>query len=166
MQLGASLAEVKTAGCAKPGCKGRILQRHHKRHQAIWLGIWASKRRTEAKWKKFVHDYHAFLEADCVRICDVHHAEIHMLYDVIIQQDQDRTKRRLEDYTWKQADKLMAKLVSVCDRWLQVESKGLSSRVYDKHKRQPHMLDRGQYLLNRIDEYFLHRANSFNERVS
>lgn len=121
--------------CAKPGCQEAShahLQRHHKGHQAMWLGIWASRRRGETKFADFVIRYHLFLPADVVLICDSHHAEIHSIYDKIINEDRARTGASFSRYSWRQAEMLMAKLIVACDDWLEKESPGLDSNRFSE----------------------------------
>lgn len=126
-----SIPSLRDAGCAKPGCNspsGRSLERHHKRHQAMWLGIWASRRHGETKWNQFVDRYWQFHEEDIVKLCDHHHAEIHLIYDKLIKSDRLKLDRSLAKYTWTQAETLMDKLEETCDEWLEKETPGIEPR--------------------------------------
>ena len=127
----ASLREVDTATgeCAKLNCNtgSYTLHRHHRRHQAIWLGIWKSRRNGEVKFNAHIKRYHSFDPKDWSRLCDSHHAEIHLIYDIIIRIDQGKIQRNLSQYSWAQAEKLMNKLEAVCVAWLEKETPGSSS---------------------------------------
>lgn len=116
-----------TGECAKLDCNSgsRTLHRHHRKHQAMWIGVWRVRRAGEEKFLKFCYNYHAFLRKDWDRICDRHHAEIHLIYDMIIQQDVARVGRPLAHYSWAQAEKLMAKLEATCVEWLKKDTPGL-----------------------------------------
>ena len=101
----------------------------------MWLGIWASRRKGEPKWEKFKTRYFEFHPADCVLLCPNHHAEIHKLYDEIIQADRKFTQRPLSKYTWKQAEILMNKLSNKCDEWLEIETPGISYEKFAETRR-------------------------------
>lgn len=134
MKLGISLSDVD-AGCSKPECGHRApCNRHHKSHEALWLGAWAH-RGVEPKWIAFVERYYEFREEDCVKICLPHHAEIHALYDEIIADDVARTGIPLYLYSWKQGEILMTRLRTACDLWLQSPSPGLDSAEYERNKK-------------------------------
>ena len=124
--------------CAKPGCSVAShtrLQRHHKRHPAMWLGIWASRRRGEKRWEEFIARYYKFLPEDVVLICDSHHAEIHSLYDKLITKDRAHTQIAFSKYSWVQAVCLMNKLEQLCNEWLKRESPGISSSSYSETRK-------------------------------
>jgi hypothetical protein len=133
-RLHVSLSDVPSeVRCVKPGCtvaSHTRLQRHHKRHQAMWLSIWAGRRRSENRWRSFVERYHQFLTEDVVLICDSHHAEIHSIYDRLISQDRAKTKIPFAKYSWRQADHLMDKLEKACVDWLARETPGIDSEVF------------------------------------
>lgn len=132
-------ADLKESGlrCSKPECEtGNVrIQRHHCRHQAMWLGIWASRRAGEKKWRDFVDRYWDFKEKDCVTLCADHHAEIHQIYDRIIYRDLLVTLRPLAHYTWKQAEMLMDKLENACEEWLDKPSPGIRSEDFSKNRK-------------------------------
>lgn len=121
-------------GCAKPSCGNRAaIHRHHRSHEALWFGPFAH-RAGEPKWQQFCDRYHEFREEDIVRICAAHHAEIHSIYDQIIQEDQAKTGLQLYLYKWKQAEILMRKLRAACAVWLQQQTPGIDGDVYEKTK--------------------------------
>lgn len=106
----------------------------------MWLGIWASRRKGEKKFEEFVERYNSFHPEDWVRVCDMHHAEIHLIYDTIIRRDRLITFRRLAEYSWKQAEKLMDKLEAACFDWLEIETPGEDPKLVDevREKRRKH----------------------------
>jgi hypothetical protein len=126
----------RAGGCQKPNCESSgTLHRHHKRHEALWLGIWSGRRRTETKWKEFVNRYYSFVPEDCVILCANHHAEIHNIYDKIISHDRRQTGRRLSKYTWPQAEKLMDKLERACIEWLAQQTPGIDYHTFKRERR-------------------------------
>lgn len=135
-RVGVSLRLAPKMACSKPGCaRTRKLQRHHYKHEAMFLGVWSGVRRKERRWQEFVARYYQFLPQDVVRICDSHHAEIHAIYDQIIAEDLARTGQRLEQYTWAQAERLMNKLKAACKEWLKKKTPGISSTRYARIKK-------------------------------
>jgi hypothetical protein len=110
------------------------MNRHHKRHQAMWLGIWSGRRKGEDRWERFVARYKAFLPEDWVRVCIRHHAEIHVIYDGIIEADKTKVGRPLSDYTWTQAEALMDKLEAACLRWLKMQSPGVDAADFERRR--------------------------------
>lgn len=139
-RLHVSLCDVPSeVRCAKPGCKvasHTLLQRHHKRHPAMWFGIWAKRKRGELRWKEFKERYHKFLPEDVVLICDAHHAEIHSIYDKIITKDRAQVQCKLSEYTWVQATQLMNKLEEACLEWLETVTPGISSAEYGERRKR------------------------------
>ena len=112
----------------------------------MWLGVWAGKRAGEERWKKFVRRYWSYHPDDCRNLCVNHHAEIHSIYDDIIAEDLAKTGRRLVDYTWSMADKLMDKLEAAFNVWIKIQSKGISSKSYGKNKKARRTAAFGKYL--------------------
>jgi NurA-like 5'-3' nuclease len=96
----------------------------------MWLYIWASRRRGELRWEKFVERYYKFLPEDVVLICDSHHAEIHSIYDTIINEDRASTRISFSKYSWTQAERLMEKLTQVCNEWLTKVTPGIDSETF------------------------------------
>ncbi len=129
-----SKIDTSTGECAKLDCDtgSYTLHRHHRKHQAIWLGIWAGRRNGEKKFSLFVTRYHEFNPKDWTRLCASHHAEIHLIYDGIIRRDQWFTRRSLSQYSWVQAEKLMMKLEAVCVDWLKKKTPGSSTEALTK----------------------------------
>lgn len=139
-RLSISLAEVPSeVRCAKPSCpvaSHSRLQRHHKGHQRMWFGIWASRRKGEKRWQAFVARYNRFDPRDVVLICENHHAEIHSIYDKIIANDRAaQTNIPLSQYNWTQAIRLMAKLTAACGKWLQKETPGIDSASFGETRK-------------------------------
>lgn len=135
-----SLGEVdsSTGECGKPNCTtgSRTLHRHHRRHEAMWLGVWAGRRKAEPRYVEFIERYRSFDRSDWERLCDNHHAEIHLLYDEIIKIDKKTTKRPLSKYSWKQAERLMSKLEDAFYTWVKIESPGFSSEELAKQRQR------------------------------
>ncbi len=124
-----SLAEV---GCRKLGCKSSAsLARHHKGHQAMWLGPW-TRQLDIPRYANFVRRYQEFRDEDVVMLCTLHHAEIHHIYDSIIAKHKESLGgRRLYRYTWSQAHELMKLLEAECDVWLGTVTLGYSPTKLD-----------------------------------
>lgn len=78
----------------------------------------------ETKYRSFVDRYYEFREEDIVDVCESHHAEIHEIYDKIIQRDLRRTGVPLRNYTWTMAENLMERLITRCNQWLDEETPG------------------------------------------
>ena len=88
------------------------------------MSAFVRRRTRETEYRKFVEEYYSFLPSKTVRICESHHAEIHLIYDDIIRNDLKRTKKALREYSWAQADKLMRKLERACNIWMGKETPG------------------------------------------
>lgn len=99
----------------------------------MWLGIWAS--RPAIRYEEFRKRYYRFHPNDTVLLCSYHHAEIHALYDIIIQRSK-KAHGRLYLFTWKQAHKLMAELSDACDVWLKKRTPGISSATLTRKRRK------------------------------
>lgn len=161
-KVGTKLMRVDAASahCAKKKCctDNHTLHRHHRRHQAMWIGVWLVRRRGEQKFVDFCYRYHAFNPEDWTRLCANHHAEIHMVYDQIIRRDVKKVGRPLSQYSWAQAEKLMDKLEAVCVEWLQKETPGVTSeRLNELRERyaQRQQSARNQRAIREIG-YYLH----------
>jgi len=100
----------------------------------MWLNAWAHRSGQE-RWEEFRRRYYEFRPEDVVRICRNHHAEIHSIYDKIIQDDTAKLQRPLYKYTWAQGHRLMQKLEIACSQWLTQETPGIDSQVYSETKR-------------------------------
>lgn len=100
----------------------------------MWLGIWASRRRGEPRWEKFKTRYYEYREEDCVLICVSHHAEIHAIYDRIIQEDLTKVGKPLWKYSWIEAEKLMDKLEMACRQWERMRTPGINSSLYGSYR--------------------------------
>lgn len=130
--LGAVPSDVR---CTKAGCTvsdTRRLQRHHVRHQAMWLGIWAGRRRGEPRFVELQERYAQFRAEDVALLHDDHHAEIHSIYDQIINADKKRLGIALYHYTWKQAEALMDKLEAAFNEWVGRETPGVNQKDYGR----------------------------------
>ena len=110
--------------CSKPGCLGRFTARHHKGSERMWLRHFAHKHRT-SRFKIFSERYESFHPDDCVEICDEHHEEIHSIYIGIIRVWAQNNGKSFWQYSWKEAEELMAELRKVCDKWLTTKTPGL-----------------------------------------
>lgn len=102
----------------------------------MWLGIWASRRRGEPRWEKFKARYYEYHPDDCVTICVSHHAEIHAIYDRIIQEDTARLGKSLGKYSWIEAERLMDLLEQACRQWEGMRTPGLDSRLYGSYRKR------------------------------
>jgi hypothetical protein len=102
--------------CAK--CHRQLpLARHHKGCEAMWLR-WFSHRRRTQRYKDYEARYNRFEERDIIRLCKNCHRTIHNLYFVIIGHWALESGESLHDWSWADAEKLMAHLRKVCDEWL------------------------------------------------
>lgn len=122
--------------CGKPNCNtgSHTFHRHHRRHEGMWLGIWAMRRRGEPKWYKFIDRYRSFLARDWEPLCDHHHAEIHQEYDQIIQLDREFRQKSLSEYSWRDARDLMSKLEKYFWEWYKRETPGIRSDAFRRNR--------------------------------
>lgn len=100
----------------------------------MWLGIWAGRRRGEPRFVQLQERYAEFRAEDVALLHDDHHAEIHSIYDQIINADKKRLGISLYDYTWRQAEALMDKLEAAFNEWVGRETPGISARDYARVK--------------------------------
>jgi hypothetical protein len=124
------LGSLQEAGCRKPNCRrSGTLHRHHRRHEAMWFGIWASRRANDEQYQSLVNRYHEFREEDIVWLCEEHHAEIHHIYDQLIRDFKITVGKGLYRFSWDEASRLMDKLDAACKKWLETHTPG-----FDKDK--------------------------------
>jgi hypothetical protein len=107
----------------------------------MWIGVWRSRRRGEKKFEDFCKRYRAFMAEDIGHICDMHHAEIHEVYDRIISEDKKRTGLPLSKYSWTQANRLMDKLERAYYKWLKEQTPGIFPRQLDARRRVRRLLN-------------------------
>lgn len=123
--------------CAKPGCSNPRLQRHHKKHEYIWVAVWVKRRMGEPRFQAFSRRYWSFDDRDIVRICARHHVEVHAAYTRIIDQHIVKNSNPLlHTWTWKEADALMKDLEEYCDKWLKKKTPGLNTKSYKRKRRK------------------------------
>lgn len=104
--------------CEKLGCRTqRGLQRHHRRHEKLFIGQFAW-RSAEPGYQRFVTRYWLFRRRDIVYLCAVHHLAIHEIYYRIMRRDWRRKKKGLYEYTWDEAHVLMDRLGTRCTKWI------------------------------------------------
>lgn len=113
-----------TARCTKPSCKLRTLNRHHKRHEYMFVSSFVRRRMRETVYRAFVKRYYEFRKEDVSYICLHHHAEIHLMYDKIIRKDLRSTHKALRNYSWNQANHLMDKLEAAFNDWIEKVTPG------------------------------------------
>lgn len=120
--------ETKEVGCRKPGCKRRMepTARHHRKCESMFIRGFAHipSKCDSRRYKRFKTRYESFNPRDVVVLCAWHHCEIHLIYDRIIDAYRRREFRILTDFTWEQADGLMAHLKDVCREWEQRDTPG------------------------------------------
>lgn len=111
----------------------------------MWFGVWAKKRGAfllkdgrprflagvQERWRKFVERYYKFLRSDTVVICDKHHAEIHFIYDKIIEKHKQKLGKGLSAYSWAEAEDLMDQLETACMQWLAKRTPGMKPSLLD-----------------------------------
>lgn len=90
----------------------------------MWLLRFRKRSRTKA-YREFKKRYLEFHPEDIVPLCVWHHDEIHGEYVRIIR-DRIALKdyRPLHDWTWEEANELMAELRKYCRAWLDRETPG------------------------------------------
>lgn len=96
----------------------------------MFFGVWARRRAGEEKFQAFIERYNQFLPEDVVLICGEHHAEIHCIYDKIINDDRTLTRTPFAKYSWAQAERLMEKLTKACNEWLKRQTAGINSDTF------------------------------------
>lgn len=105
------------ACCTK--CKRAVpLARHHTGCEAMWLRHFKAKRRTK-RYQEFEARYNRFEEQDIVRLCHKCHQTIHNLYFVAIGHFARASGEQFEDWSWADAEQLMAYLRNLCMKWLE-----------------------------------------------
>lgn len=127
-------ARLAQAGCRKRGCIARCGHpaRHHIRHQAMWIGCWGRRRSNEPRWQHFVTRYYCFRSEDVVTLGANHHAEIHILYDIIIDQHRTILRKHLSEYTWAEAEHLMDCFERAFNVWLSTPTPGFSTQLFNR----------------------------------
>lgn len=122
--------KVDEVGCRKPGCKRRLTipQRHHRRHQLAFVLAFQRVGMSGKRFKEFCDRYHSFHPDDLVDLCEWHHAEIHAIYDEIIDRDIQHRRKTLGSYSWKQAESLMKKLEKACLDWEKKKTPGINPK--------------------------------------
>lgn len=120
-----------SVSCAKPNCTASFTQRHHKRHEKLFIVAWApiKSKATSAYYKAFVARYEEFHPDDIVSLCPDHHAEVHWDYRTLISEAIFQAGRSLHSFTWPQAEALMSDLATYCDEWLQTETFGMDPSI-------------------------------------
>lgn len=69
-------------------------------------------------------------------VCVSHHAEIHAIYDKIIQEDTLRLDKSLWKYSWIEAERLMDLLEEACRQWEAMATPGINSRLYGSYRKR------------------------------
>lgn len=131
------------ATCTKPTCAGTFLHRHHIKHEALWLWLREADNRHKDWTDELVKDmnmrYHEFRKEDIVVVCSWHHAEIHMLYINILENNQRRKcYKALADYSFKEAQTLMRHFEKACQKWLTKVTPGIDPESLDGMRSFPH----------------------------
>ena len=90
----------------------------------MWIGIWIGRRKDEQEFAAFIKRYWEFHRDDIVYVCEWHHAEIHHIYDGIIQEFKKKLGKPLYKATWEEAEELMQLLEAACVQWLAQQTPG------------------------------------------
>lgn len=90
----------------------------------MWFGIWRLTRADDPRFQSLKHRYNKFRPEDTVLICDWHHAEIHLQYDMLIRARAKSLGKSLSHFTWEEAEDLMADLRKVCQKWMRQRTPG------------------------------------------
>lgn len=110
--------------CSKRGCKHEgMMHRHHTRHQWMFVVAFRITRPKQKKYIRFARSYARFNKRDVELLCIGHHGEIHELYDVIVINHCFRRVKKLQDFTWPEANRLMAALHKKYLKWKDIETK-------------------------------------------
>lgn len=110
--------------CAKPDCDSTWVQRHHIRHEKLFIRFFAHKQ-GQKKYEQFRRRYEEFREEDISAICPDHHAEAHWEYRHIIQRHYIKVGRPLSQYTWKEAEELMERFATFYSAWIATPTLGM-----------------------------------------
>jgi hypothetical protein len=122
--------DASEAFCKKEGCKGPPIHRHHRGHEFLFVSVWTMGGQSrDEDIRKFIRRYWDFNEKDIVRICDRHHAEVHLDIDLIILEHRIKTKKMLEQYTFKEATDLVKRIQKYTDEWLTRETPGVKPEI-------------------------------------
>lgn len=118
-----NLSEVSTH-CSKPACThtDSKLARHHRKYESLIIGCF--ERQGGRRWLALSRRYYDFRPQDIVVLCEWHHREIHELYKVIVSKHVRKIGRRIQQWSWTEADILMKELDAVCKRWLKLITPG------------------------------------------
>lgn len=131
--MGKIKVNLSEAFCKKPGCNRGRQHRHHRGHEFLFVCRWTPE---DSKQKRaWIERYWKFNPRDIVDLCANHHAEIHLIYDRVIMNDNKLRAKRLDNYTFREAMALRSKLRKVCDRWLERETRGVPpNRVFGRNR--------------------------------
>lgn len=112
--------------CSKPNCTDTRVQRHHVRHEKLFLTEWSGTEKQHTKfYKALKKHYNAFRPRDLVLVCSNHHAEIHWEYREIINEHSVFNRLPLPYFSVRQAVALMRELKFWCYDWLEHETPGM-----------------------------------------
>lgn len=98
----------------------------------MFVGAFSRTRYREKRYKEFVEKYYAFRATDVVDLCEHHHAEVHAVYDKIIQKHKRTTGKHIYRYSWAEASDLMTKLEKAYARWVKKVTPGIDSATYKR----------------------------------
>jgi hypothetical protein len=133
----------------------------------MFFGVW-SWREGQPRWESFKKRYEEFHPDDIVVLGQNHHAEVHVLYDVIISNHMVAAGRSLTNYSWAQAEHLMDCLEAAFNAWVVEETPGFQAkrlsamrRSYptSKNRRAPSKTTKKQY--NKLRERLFKKFNAF-----
>lgn len=83
----------------------------------MWLRWFAHKHKTD-RYKEYKARYERFEERDIVRLCRRCHQAIHNIYFVTIGHWAKGSNMSLQDWSWRDAERLMKHLKRICKEWL------------------------------------------------
>lgn len=91
-----------------------------------------------------------------------HHAEVHVLYDIIIEEHKKLAGIGLRHYTWEMAEDLMKRLEQAYNRWVKIPTPGFAPQLYNYVKKNRLAIERGEPLQSHVrkahQKYLKHRA--------
>lgn len=136
-----------TPFCTKPQCDRHMLARHHVKMSSLWLSLGSQLVRqpksqgwTAQKIIEMHLRYHAFLPQDVVKICNWHHGEIHLLYDIEIDHClAEKEQKPLNKWSTEEAEWLMDRFQAVFDNWIQKVTPGVDPKFLRPFKNYPLM---------------------------
>lgn len=145
MRFVPDFAAVKLRYCLKPHCDRHMLARHHVKMESLWLHLGnqlitlpEKKGWTFQKINEIERRYHEFRPEDVRLICNWHHGEIHLLYDIELDKWIKKLNNKpLNKYSWTEAQNLMTRFEKVFNIWIKKVTPGVDPKFLTPFKHYP-----------------------------